>query len=192
MAVWYLIGHWVPKCMDWNPCRSLHWSVFLTLRYKSSSSSKNSPAVACKGFLRPPEARGDLGHICIAQQWVLLCGLSRATALLLRCRQSWHPRAALTLPHETGAAVRLGVCPRISLQGSFALWASRNSFDRWVLSHADVFDNFIMAWRYRCSCYLGEMLCSHCKGKNWPSLGELFSTVFTPTALFCLLLKSLT
>lgn len=145
MAVWYLIGHWVPKYMDRNLCRSLHWSVFVTFIPKSSSSSSNSPVVACKDFFRLPKAHGGSGHVCIARWRVLLCGFSRATAMLWRCRGSRCPQAALALPHETGRAVRLGVHPRISPQGSFAASASRNSFDRWVLSHADVFDNFITA-----------------------------------------------
>jgi len=62
-----------------------------------------------------------------------------------------------------GAAARLGGCPRISPQGSCAPWGFRNSR---VLTHADVSNSFIKAWRYRWSCYLGEMLCSHCKGKK--------------------------
>lgn len=116
MAVCCLIRHRVPKSMDQNLCGSSRWSLFLTLRYKSGSSSENSPAVACKDLLRLPEARGDPGRSALHR------GSSRSAArresqLCSGDAEGWaSPSCSRS---SAGAAVWLGVCPCTSLQGSF-------------------------------------------------------------------------
>lgn len=98
MAAWCLMGHGVPKCVDWNLGRSLHWSVFVTLGYKSSSSSYNSPVAASKDSFRLPEARGDSGHVCVAWWRVLRCVVASPALRLVKSHSSAPavPRAVMS------------------------------------------------------------------------------------------------
>lgn len=180
VAAWSLNRHWVPKSMDWNLCSSLHSSVFLTPSYESSSSSKKRPAVVCKVFLHLPEAHGD--SPASLALWLQSHSFAPAMPRL------GHPRAVLTLPHDMGAGFSLvltyGFPHRAPSSPSLLKFPWPVSLESrwrvWPFHHR--------AQCHYCLCYSAK--CILTIFEKTLAVTGLFSTVFTPTALLRLLLKS--